>query len=151
MAGQESYEFISLIKRLAILLHQNIDLWLKPYDLARTQYAILHHLREQGSLPTKELLAKLRIEPATLSGLIDTLETKGLVVRVEQADDKRRKDVRLTPAGHKLLAEIPPPGPVMERAMLRGIDAEQAGLMKAAGYRMMENLELELRRREKNN
>lgn len=149
MAGQGSYEYISLIKRLATLLHQNIDLWLKPYDLARTQYVILHNLRERGSLPTKELLAKLRIEPATLSGLIDTLEAKRLVIRVEQADDKRRKDVCLTSAGHKLLTEIPPPGPVMEQAMLQGIDSEGAELMKAAAHRMIENLEMELHKQER--
>jgi len=148
MSEPESYVLTKLVKRLAILLHQNIDLWLKPYDLARTQYVILHALHEPGQLPTQELLEKLQVEPATLSGLLDTLESKGLVARVEQAKDKRRKDVRLTAAGRKLLVEIPPPGPVMEQAMLRGIGPHDAMRVREAAEIMLENLEETLRKQE---
>src|ERR1700744_877616 len=111
MPEPDSYEFIVAIKRLAGLLHQKIDTLLKPYDLARTQFVILRHLSQQDSLPTSELVKRMQVEPATLSGLLDTLESKGLIDRVERPEDKRRKDVRLTAAGSKLLAEIPPPGP----------------------------------------
>src|ERR1700733_4252581 len=106
MSEDASQELVALIKRLAVLLYQNIDVRLKPYGLARTQYAVLKHVGEAGDLPTSELLAKLQVEPATLSGLIDTLEAKGLVVRVEHVRDKRRKDIRLTTAGRKLLDTI---------------------------------------------
>lgn len=148
MAETTDYELTVLIKRLAALLHQNIDLWLKPYDLARTQYAVLHALHERGSLPTGELLLKLQVEAATLSGLVDTLETKGLVERVEQAADKRRKDVRLTAAGRKLLAAIPAPGPAMERVMLHGVEHEQVELTKLVARQMLANLETELGKQE---
>lgn len=149
MPEPESYELITLIKRLAALLHQNIDMWLKPYDLARTQYVILHNLRSTGSLPTSVLMERLQVEPGTLSGLLDTLETKGLVQRVEQAADKRRKDIQLTAAGRKLLAEIPPPGPVMERAMLRGIGAHDVLRVRETAELMLENLEDTLRKQER--
>jgi DNA-binding MarR family transcriptional regulator len=149
MPDPASYELITLIKRLAGVLQQNIDLWLKPYDLARTQYVILRNLPDEQGLPTKELLAKLQVEPATLSGLIDTLETKGLVARVERSEDKRRKDVWLTSAGRKLLEEIPPPGPVMEQAMLDGISPDQAEQLRVTGEKMLQNLEDELRNQER--
>ena len=148
MGEEASYELVALIKRLAALLHQNIDVKLKPYSLARTQYTVLKHVGEVGDVPTSELLTKLQVEPATLSGLIDTLETKGLVVRIEHAEDKRRKDVRLTTAGRKLLDTIPPPGPVMERILRQEVDPGDVHILKAVGQQMVRNLEQEVQKQE---
>jgi DNA-binding MarR family transcriptional regulator len=138
---------MSLIKRLSALLQQNVDLWLKPYDLARTQYIVLHRLQD-GPLTASELATSMQVEPATLSGLVDTLESKGLVTRVEQAEDKRRKDVQLTEAGHRLVSTIPPPGPTMERALRNEVDPGDVHILKAVGLQMIKNLEQELRRQE---
>jgi len=148
MAEEASQELVALIKRLAVLLYQNIDVRLKPYGLARTQYAVLKHVGEVGDLPTSELLSRLQIEPATLSGLIDTLEAKELVVRVEHARDKRRKDIRLTAAGRKLLDTIPPPGPVMERVLRQEVDPGDVHILKAVGQQMIRSLEQELQKQE---
>lgn len=149
MPDRADYELLALIKRLAVLVQQNIDQWLKPYDLARSQYAVLYNLRDVDSLPAGELAARLMVEPATMSGLIDTLEAKGLVKRTEQAADKRRKYVQLTDTGREVVRKIPPPGPVMERALRNGIDADEVNTMKAVGHQMILNLEAELRKRER--
>ena len=143
MSGQTDTELIVLIKRLSALLQQSIDLWLKPYDLARTQYIVLRRLQD-GLHTGSELAARMQVEPATLSGLIDTLEAKGLVERTENTTDKRRKDVQLTNAGRKLLARIPPPGPVIERRLRRDIDPGDVHILRAVGQQMIRNLETEL-------
>lgn len=148
MGEEASQELVALIKRLAVLLYQNIDVRLKPYGLARTQYAVLKHVGEAGDMPTSELLTRLQVEPATLSGLIDTLEVKGLVVRVERTEDKRRKDVRLTAAGRKLLDTIPPPGPVMERILRQEVDPGDVHILKAVGQQMIRSLEQEIQKQE---
>jgi len=148
MPEQADYELMALIKRLATLLYQNIDQALKPYDLARTQYGVLHNLRESGSLPTGELVAKLQIEPATVSGLIDTLEAKGLVARIEHPADKRRKDVRLTAEGQRLIDGIPPLGPSLEEVLRQDIDDNDVYILRAVGRQMVANLEKQLRKQE---
>lgn len=135
---------MQLIRRLAILLYQNLDVRLKPYDLARTQYVVLHHLSANPGISTGELAEKMQVEPATLSGIADTLQAKGLVDRVSHTADKRRKDIRLTEKGERLFATIPPPGPAMEKVLLDGIDPTAAATMKAVGKQMLENLEKEL-------
>ncbi len=149
MTERSDFELLVLIKRLALLVQQNVDIWLKPYDLARSQYLVLFNLRDVEGLPAGELAAKLQVEPATMSGLIDTLEMKGLVKRTEQTGDKRRKYIRLTDAGRETVRTIPPPGPVMERALRSGIDADEVNTMKAVGHQMILNLEAELRMQEK--
>ena len=140
-------ELVSLIKRLSTLLQQNIDMRLKPYDLARTQYIVLRQL-DDGSMTTSELAAAMQVEPATLSGVIDTLETKGLVTRVEQAEDKRRKDICLTDAGHALLATIPSPGTAIEHVLREDVDGGDVHILRAVGQQMIKNLEAELRKQE---
>lgn len=143
--AEPDYELITLIKRLSALMYQHIDMLLKPYDLARSQYVVLKHLRERGGLATSELLAKLRVEPATLSGLVDALEAKGLVRRVERLEDKRRKDVRLTPTGRKLLDEVPPLAPEVERILLADVNPRAAATFRLVGWHMVRNLECELK------
>jgi DNA-binding MarR family transcriptional regulator len=127
MREEASYELVALIKRQAALLHQNIDARLKPYGLARTQYVV---------------------EPATLSGIIDTLEAKGLVTRIEHTEDKRRKDVQLTDAGRIMVDTIPPPGPVMERILRQEVNPGDVHILKAVGQQMVRNLEQELQKQE---
>lgn len=148
MSETTSFELVTLVKRLAALMHQNIDIKLKPYGLARTQYAVLWNIDEAGYLPTSELLAKLMVEPATLSGIIDTLESKGLVKRTEDAVDKRRKDVRLTDAGRQLFESIPPPGPVMEQVLRENVTPDDVHILRAVGQQMLSNLEAELKKHE---
>ena len=99
-------------------------------------------------MPTSALVAKLQVEPATLSGVIDALETKGLVTRKEHSADKRRKDVRLTSAGRKLVESVPPPGPAMERVLREEIEAGDVRILKNVGQHMIANLEAELHRQE---
>jgi DNA-binding MarR family transcriptional regulator len=147
ISGNADTELVSLVKRLATLLYQNIDLRLKPYDLARTQYVVLCQL-DDGHMTTGELAAAMQVEPATLSGVIDTLETKDLVRRVESTEDKRRKDISLTDAGHELLAAIPAPGTEIEHVLREEVDPGDVHILRAVGRQMIKNLEAELRKQE---
>jgi len=139
MPDPQSYELTRLIKRLYGLLSQNIDLALRPYGLARTQYIVLYNLRD-GGVPTKQLLEKLQVEGATLSGIVDTLEAKGLVERVEHPEDKRRRNIVLTKAGRQLLEEIPAPAPHIQARMLQGLEARDVERFQAIVDQMIQNL-----------
>lgn len=143
MTEPASYELITMIKRLAAKLHQSIDAHLRPYDLARSQYVMLYHLHAQTKLSATELAERMTVEPATLSGIVDTLQTKGLVERVEHSDDKRRKNILLTDAGRELLLQIPPPGPEVEAVLFENISPSDVEAFKKLGYTMIDNLEKE--------
>lgn len=55
------------------------------------------------------LARELSLSPATVTGILDRLEARGLVERKRQVDDKRTVVVRLTDAGKRLLKQAPPP------------------------------------------
>jgi DNA-binding MarR family transcriptional regulator len=144
MPDPDSYELVMLINRLAALLHKNIDAKLKPHGLARTQYLVMYYLYGPGELPTGDLVTKLRVEPATLSGIVDTLEAKGLAVRTGHATDKRRKDVKLLPAGRKLIEAFTPPRAIMEDVLRQDVNPDDVNIWRAVGQQMLTNLKKEL-------
>ncbi|HYT67754.1 MAG TPA: MarR family transcriptional regulator [Vicinamibacterales bacterium] len=67
--------------------------------LSRHQASILDHLDEIEPTIVMDLAAHMGVTPATMSLAIDRLERKGYVVRLKDAKDRRRVNVRLTSAG----------------------------------------------------
>lgn len=64
---------------------------------------------EKEPLVSGELARRVSLSPATLTGILDRLEGRGLVTRERQIRDKRRVVVGLTAAGRRLLRQAPPP------------------------------------------
>jgi DNA-binding MarR family transcriptional regulator len=57
---------------------------------------------------TREIAGEAGISKATLTGVLSTLEKRGLAMRSRSADDGRLVLVTLTPAGEKLMADLFP-------------------------------------------
>jgi MarR family transcriptional regulator, organic hydroperoxide resistance regulator len=69
---------------------------LAPHDVTPVQYAILRVLAERDGQSGAELSARLVIDSATITGLIDRLEGAGLVERQPDASDRRVNRTCLT-------------------------------------------------------
>src|SRR6266540_665934 len=67
--------------------------------LSRHQASILDHLDEIEPTTVMDLARHMGVTAATMSLAIDRLERKGYVVRLKDAKDRRRVNVRLTSAG----------------------------------------------------
>ena len=123
-------EYLSYrVKRLYMLISQRLNDALKPYGLARSQWQVLSRISRVDTLSQKDLQHVMQVESATLTGIIDVLAAKGWVERLESADDKRCRVLRLTPEGAELMALIPDPYEIVEARMLGdvpGRDREQA-------------------------
>jgi DNA-binding MarR family transcriptional regulator len=75
------------------------------------------------------LARSLSLSPPTVTGILDRLESRGLVKRVRQVDDKRTVTVSLTEAGRRLLEQAPPPLQLSFLVKLRALpEAEQAAI-----------------------
>lgn len=70
--------------------------------LSRHQASILDHLDELEPTTVLDLAARMGVTAATMSQAIDRLERKGYVVRLRDAQDRRRVHVRLTSAGVRI-------------------------------------------------
>lgn len=98
---------------LAEPIHER--LWMQA-RITLTQLTVLRELRS-GPQAAGKLGVAVGVSPASLTRLVDRLETRGLVSRHRGSDDRRCVEVRLEPAGERLLGQL---------KVLRGSDLQLA-------------------------
>jgi len=99
---------LQLLRTAEALWNSSRDFFAR-WDISPSQFNILNVLRDAPEgLSQSDLSRQLIMHRSNVTGLVDRLETRGLVRRAEHADDRRAWRVMLTDAGHKLLAEILP-------------------------------------------
>lgn len=76
--------------------------------LTHAQFDIIATLGNTDGMSYKELGERTLITKGTLTGVIERLEQKGLVMRQRSCDDKRSFYVRLTPCGEGMFKEVFP-------------------------------------------
>lgn len=78
---------------------------LRPLGLSPSAFNVLMALHNTpgGTLEPCQLAARLLVSRPSVTGLLDTLQGKGLVRRTPHADDRRRVLVRLTAEGRRTL------------------------------------------------
>ena len=98
---------------------------LAPYEVTPTQYAVLKVLWEQDGRSAAELTARLLIDSATITGVVDRLEAARLLERRADREDRRIQRLYLTEAGLSLRAPLD--------AAMDALNAEVAELLGAEG------------------
>ena len=73
------------------------------------QLFVLAQLAEVPFASIGELAGRTMTDRSSVSTVVDRLAARGLVVRTTSPTDRRRSDVRVTPAGRALLARAPAP------------------------------------------
>ena len=80
----------------------------RQYGLTHAQFDIVATLGNTPGMSYKELGERTLITKGTLTGVIERLEQKGLVVREQSSDDKRSFHVRLSAAGEAVFRDVFP-------------------------------------------
>lgn len=87
--------------KLETLLHQLFHkIYLKNRNSGQqTQGKVLKILYRKGQLSQKEVQNFLEVRPGTISEIITKLEKKGLVIRIQDSEDRRKVLLTLTEKG----------------------------------------------------
>ena len=86
---------------------------LKAEQLSSTQYNVLRILRGAAEgLPCGEIGQRMITRDPDITRLLDRLETRGLIVRWRDSQDRRMVLARITPEGLKMLDRLD--GPIQE-------------------------------------
>jgi DNA-binding MarR family transcriptional regulator len=88
----------------------------RAFDLTPVQYAALIAIHTHPGIDATRLSAVIAFDRSTLGNVIERLQTKGLIERKSDSDDKRVKLLTITRQGASLLREIMP---VVDRAQAR--------------------------------
>lgn len=84
-------------KTLTVLTDESVTL---------QQVLLLRRVEQAVKCTPSEIAARMRMSLPAVSQMIDRLFVLGLLVRTESQDDRRRKDVAVTPRGGRLLQRI---------------------------------------------
>jgi DNA-binding MarR family transcriptional regulator len=126
--------YAMLVFRLARVTGFRLARALASLALRTNEFAVLHHLQEAGPLSQQQLGGALGIDPSNLVGLLDALESDGLIVRPRDPRDRRRHLVELTAAGRTRVEQAKRAVAEAEQSMLAPLDERERkqlhGLLK---------------------
>ena len=98
---------------------------LSKSDLTWTAFVVLWIAWIWGSAETRMIAEESGVSKATLSGVLNTLERRGLLTRSRSAEDGRLVIVVLTPAGTRLIKRLFPQINEQERVATSGLTPKQ--------------------------
>jgi DNA-binding MarR family transcriptional regulator len=87
------------------LLSARFQRFLDAEGLSHSGWLVLMKLGDADGLTQREVADRCYVTQATVTGVVDTLERDGLVVRERGTDDRRVVRVRLTDTGRSRLAK----------------------------------------------
>jgi DNA-binding MarR family transcriptional regulator len=90
----------------------------REYGLTGPQSAVMRTLFKQGPLSSATLSRMLYVTPSNITGIIDRLEKKGFVKRVQTKEDRRVALIELTKSGYKQSSELSDP---MEKKLIKAL------------------------------
>lgn len=81
---------------------QKLSSRLGEFDLTPSQYGVLRCLWDLNKANPKEIAEQLGLETSTISGVLDRMQKKGLIVRTISEEDRRFILVEITEKGKAL-------------------------------------------------
>ncbi len=110
---------------------------LEGLGMCPSDFAVLEVLLHKGPLPVNAIGKKVLLTSGSMTAAVDRLETRGLLNRRDNPDDRRTRVVHLTDEGRKLIRRL---FAVHERDMERAVSSlsarereELSGLLRKLG------------------
>lgn len=130
-----------LIKKTALVIEKLSNQVLAPYDLSNTQYKIMMMLyrNPDRSVRQTDIEEKFSLTNPTVTGIIQNLEKKGLVERVQNPEDKRSKIVCLTKMALSVKEELNQLGESLEEQVTDGLSEEECEQLCLLLNKMLES------------
>lgn len=127
-------EIIDNIRRVFQAVNEYSKKAEKETGLTGPQLWAIKVIAENAPIKVSELARRMYLHPATVVGIVDRLEGRGLVSRTRSQEDRRVVDVELTEQGSELVAQSPE---VAQGMLVTGL--EKLDLMQL--QRMADDLE----------
>jgi DNA-binding MarR family transcriptional regulator len=99
------------------------------HGLATHHFGLLGALGERGSLPQRELIRNMGVDPRKATAIVDELEEQGLITRRQDGQDRRRCNVAITPDGNKVVKQIRRDGARIEKEFFQSLDISERSML----------------------
>ena len=103
----ETKQMEAIISNVSWLAKRHLAHEISAYSLTAPQYSVLNCLKQQSNPQTMSQLAhECAAVMPTMTGIIDRLEARGLVIRKRDPNDRRSLFISITPTGQALVDEV---------------------------------------------
>ncbi|WP_161539879.1 MarR family winged helix-turn-helix transcriptional regulator [Glaciimonas sp. PCH181] len=128
-----------LVGKVRAAILAALDQEIQPLDITAAQYAVIVNLgnAQPGSIAT--LCKTLSYDPGAMTRMIDRLERKYLVKRLQSLDDRREKTLELTEAGFAIYLKISECNANVLRRLLEGFTQEEIKKLKSLMHKLLAN------------
>jgi DNA-binding MarR family transcriptional regulator len=123
-----------------LLMGAEVDRKLASSRLSALQWGLLKALHDARARTPTALCRVLPCDSGAMTRQLDSLEMRGLIVRVRSTSDRRSVELSLTDAGHALLRATLPFIVDTSNRQLRGFTADEIVTVKRLLDRMIVNL-----------
>jgi DNA-binding MarR family transcriptional regulator len=118
-----------------------ISVELQPFEISSGQWSVLRVLWETEGLSQVALAESMRVEKASLTGMLDVMEKRGLISRTRNAEDRRKVNIHLTPRARALKDKLLPYRAKINRKATRGMTTEEVETLRRLLAQVIGNLE----------
>ena len=139
-------QVIAALRRIIRAIDLHSHNLVERFQVTGPQLLALRVLSRLGRTSVGALARGVHVSHPTMTGILDRLEARGLVVRAKDPDDRRRMTVSATDAGLRLLQDAPSPLQDRFRTAFAGLETWEQTHMLATLQRiatMMDAEELE--------
>jgi DNA-binding MarR family transcriptional regulator len=128
--GTNSCEAWHLLVQFFFTQRANLPPLAAELQLSPAQCHVLHLIEPGRPIPMGQLAETLACDASNVTGLVDRLESRGLVRRRPSADDRRVKVLDLTPTGSQLRSQLLERMTTPPATLRRLSDSEQRTLVR---------------------
>lgn len=128
MSSEENYKKNG---SLSFLLHdvsrrvaRAFDKQMEPLGLTRSQWCVIVYVARDPGIAQTGLADKLEIGRMAVTGLVDRMESKGLVERRDDPKDRRIKRIFLSDSAQEIIPKMQLFGELVDTGVFRGLTLE---------------------------
>jgi DNA-binding MarR family transcriptional regulator len=104
--NSEACQAWELLVKLFFSQRADLPSLASEFELSPAQCHVLHLIVPGQPIPMGKLAESLSCDASNVTGLVDRLESRGLIHRIADSTDRRVKVLELTPAGVRLRSTV---------------------------------------------
>lgn len=118
-----------------------ISIELATHGLLAGQWSVFRVLWEEEGFSQVELANRMRVEKASLTGMLDGMERQGLIVRARNKKDRRKVNIHLSAKGRRLKRTLLPYAGKVNRQATKGLSPADVEQLRALLSKVIANLD----------
>ena len=103
---------------------------LEPYGLTTLQFLTLALLNTEQDVSATDICDRLLIDKSTLSGVLERLDEKGLVVKRPDRNDRRALSISMSPSGSRVADQLSQIPETINEIAMKSMSSEEKLLLK---------------------